>query len=385
MVEAKSELFLLYCGSGGYEDDKDEGDVITYTGEGGQPRREDGKMFSSSKVQVRDQEWVRGNKALKTSWMKQSPVRVIRGHTLNSRYAPAEGYRYDGLYNVVNATLVRGKRGYLVCQFRFRRRPNQLPLPGALRPEPERVEKSLFSEDEDDSSESSDAPSLQEGPSRKAKMDYSSSPPPKKVPGRQIVYNVSDSAGERGAPSFQEGSSRKAKMKEHSPPPRKVPGRKTVYNVSDSAGEQVSRSFREGSSRKAKGKEHSPPPRKVTGRKTVYIASDSAGKQVSRSFQEGSSRKAKMKEHSPPPRKVPGRRKVVYDVDDSSDLDGEQVAPSFQEGSSRDVKMKDPRSPPLKQVLRRQEAIEIDSDDSVTFLQYSKSKPAEMVFSDLEY
>ncbi len=30
----------------------------------------------------------------------KKPVRVIRGPKLRSPYAPAEGYRYDGLYTV---------------------------------------------------------------------------------------------------------------------------------------------------------------------------------------------------------------------------------------------------------------------------------------------
>lgn len=30
----------------------------------------------------------------------KKPVRVIRGYKLHSEYAPAEGYRYDGLYTV---------------------------------------------------------------------------------------------------------------------------------------------------------------------------------------------------------------------------------------------------------------------------------------------
>ena len=31
----------------------------------------------------------------------KKPVRVIRGYKLDSKYAPQEGYRYDGLYTVV--------------------------------------------------------------------------------------------------------------------------------------------------------------------------------------------------------------------------------------------------------------------------------------------
>ena len=56
--------------SGGYEDDFDEGDVIVYTGEGG---NQQGK-------QVKDQTFTKGNLALAVSQTKGLPVRVIRGH-----------------------------------------------------------------------------------------------------------------------------------------------------------------------------------------------------------------------------------------------------------------------------------------------------------------
>ena len=37
---------------------------------------------------------------LQRSSETRKPVRVIRGYKLHSPYAPAEGYRYDGLYTV---------------------------------------------------------------------------------------------------------------------------------------------------------------------------------------------------------------------------------------------------------------------------------------------
>ena len=37
---------------------------------------------------------------LQRSVETQNPVRVIRGFKLKSKYAPREGYRYDGLYTV---------------------------------------------------------------------------------------------------------------------------------------------------------------------------------------------------------------------------------------------------------------------------------------------
>jgi E3 ubiquitin-protein ligase UHRF1 len=52
----------------------------------------------------------------------KKPVRVIRGFKCKSKYAPAEGYRYDGLYVVEKAWRERGlnPKGFLVCKFALR-------------------------------------------------------------------------------------------------------------------------------------------------------------------------------------------------------------------------------------------------------------------------
>ncbi|KAF9474313.1 SRA-YDG [Pholiota conissans] len=52
--------------SGGYDDDIDLGNEFTYTGQGGQSRREKGVRWDN--VQIKDQEWTRGNLALAISW-----------------------------------------------------------------------------------------------------------------------------------------------------------------------------------------------------------------------------------------------------------------------------------------------------------------------------
>ena len=78
--------------NGGYVDDNDCGDLIIYTGEGGQDRR--GR-------QVKDQQLTKGNLALKVSCDEGLPVRVIRGSKGAQLWSPSIGYRYDGLYQVV--------------------------------------------------------------------------------------------------------------------------------------------------------------------------------------------------------------------------------------------------------------------------------------------
>ncbi|KAJ7275043.1 PUA-like domain-containing protein [Mycena rebaudengoi] len=113
----------------GYEDDEDNGDIIIYTGEGkGKPK--DGQEVKAG-LQLGDQDMNSpGNAALKQSVLSKLPVRVIRGPEGNVNYAPLAGYRYDGLYDVVNATMETGKAGFKMCKFELRRCEEiQAPLP----------------------------------------------------------------------------------------------------------------------------------------------------------------------------------------------------------------------------------------------------------------
>lgn len=98
--------------SGGYEDDKDLGDEIIYTGAGGND--------PNTGKQIADQTWEnRGNAGLVKSMNEGLPVRVIRGHQHNSPFSPKSGYSYAGLYSVVDAWLETGKSGYKICRFRL--------------------------------------------------------------------------------------------------------------------------------------------------------------------------------------------------------------------------------------------------------------------------
>jgi putative restriction endonuclease len=92
--------------SGGYEDDYDNLTEIKYTGQGG--RNSKGKM-------VKDQELIRGNKALTLNIQKKIPVRVIRGYQIF--YGPQIGYRYDGLYSVEEYEYIEGFSGFKVFKF----------------------------------------------------------------------------------------------------------------------------------------------------------------------------------------------------------------------------------------------------------------------------
>lgn len=97
--------------AGAYEDDLDEGKVIIYAGHGGRDAKT-GKQAAHQTI-------TGYNAALVRSFQTSLPVRVIRGATEHSVYAPAEGYRYDGLYKVNAYWQEKGKSGYGVWFFRL--------------------------------------------------------------------------------------------------------------------------------------------------------------------------------------------------------------------------------------------------------------------------
>lgn len=97
--------------SGGYEDDLDQGSVVIYTGHGGRDQ--------ISGLQIADQSLTRGNQALARSKLLGLPIRVLRGHNLDSEFAPHSGYRYDGLYMVEDYWRELGISGYLVWRYRL--------------------------------------------------------------------------------------------------------------------------------------------------------------------------------------------------------------------------------------------------------------------------
>jgi putative restriction endonuclease len=98
--------------SGGYVDDEDYGDVIIYTGHGGND--------PATKRQIADQSTTAsGNAGLIVSRERGLPVRVTRGSAGEFAGAPANGFRYDGLYLVVDHWVERGRDGYLIVRYRL--------------------------------------------------------------------------------------------------------------------------------------------------------------------------------------------------------------------------------------------------------------------------
>ena len=103
--------------SGGYEDDKDFGDVILYAGHGGRNQK--------SKKQAAHQDLNPQNLALIKNYELKLPIRVVRGAALRSPFTPDTGYRYDGLFYVEAYWKERGKSGFNVYVFKLVKRFNK--------------------------------------------------------------------------------------------------------------------------------------------------------------------------------------------------------------------------------------------------------------------
>ncbi|PIN04979.1 histone H3 (Lys9) methyltransferase SUV39H1/Clr4, required for transcriptional silencing [Handroanthus impetiginosus] len=101
--------------SGGYEDDEDQGDVIVYTGHGGQDK---------NNKQVVHQKLECGNLALERSMNYGVEVRVIRGFKYEGSIS-GKVYVYDGLYRIIETWFDVGKSGFGVFKFKLVRIENQ--------------------------------------------------------------------------------------------------------------------------------------------------------------------------------------------------------------------------------------------------------------------
>lgn len=108
--------------SGGYEDDEDAGDVIIYTGHGGQDK---------NNRQCAHQKLEGGNLAMETSMHYGIEVRVIRG-LKHEGSVSGKVYVYDGLYNVVDSWFDVGKSGFGVYKFKLIRMDNQPEMGSAI-------------------------------------------------------------------------------------------------------------------------------------------------------------------------------------------------------------------------------------------------------------
>ena len=106
--ETGAESIVL---NGGYEDDVDTRDEIIYTGHGGN--------YPATGQQIADQTLTGSNLSLVPGFEWALPVRVIRGWREPAGVGPKAGYRYDGLYRVVEHWEERGRSGFKIWRFRL--------------------------------------------------------------------------------------------------------------------------------------------------------------------------------------------------------------------------------------------------------------------------
>ncbi|KAJ6769169.1 HISTONE-LYSINE N-METHYLTRANSFERASE FAMILY MEMBER SUVH2-RELATED [Salix koriyanagi] len=97
--------------SGGYEDDEDAGDVIVYTGHGGQ---------DSLNKQCEHQKLEGGNLAMERSMHYGIEVRVVRG-IKHAGSVSSKVYVYDGLYKILDCWFDVGKSGFGVYKYKLLR------------------------------------------------------------------------------------------------------------------------------------------------------------------------------------------------------------------------------------------------------------------------
>ncbi|XP_027360718.1 histone-lysine N-methyltransferase family member SUVH9-like [Abrus precatorius] len=106
--------------SGGYEDDVDEGDVIIYSGHGGQDKH---------CRQVFHQKLEGGNLAMERSMHYGIEVRVIRGVRYEgTSSASGKVYVYDGLYRILECWFDVGKSGFGVYKYKLWRIDGQAKM-----------------------------------------------------------------------------------------------------------------------------------------------------------------------------------------------------------------------------------------------------------------
>lgn len=111
-VQGEDSLAISIVSSGGYEDNVDDGDVLIYSGQGGNIYRKD--KFAN----ITDQKLERGNLALEKSLHRGNHVRVIRGvkdvATPNGKI-----YLYDGLYKIQQSWAEKGMSGVNVFKYKL--------------------------------------------------------------------------------------------------------------------------------------------------------------------------------------------------------------------------------------------------------------------------
>uniref|UniRef100_A0A162A3T8 Histone-lysine N-methyltransferase n=1 Tax=Daucus carota subsp. sativus TaxID=79200 RepID=A0A162A3T8_DAUCS len=121
------KIAISIVASGRYANETEFPDVITYSGEGGNPAIKDREL--------KDQKLERGNLALKNSMDAETPVRVVRGYRAWKSFRAGDKKRekeatftYDGLYVVSKYWQEKGRHGNLIYMFQLNRIKGQPKL-----------------------------------------------------------------------------------------------------------------------------------------------------------------------------------------------------------------------------------------------------------------
>ncbi|KAF8398172.1 hypothetical protein HHK36_017098 [Tetracentron sinense] len=115
--QEEEPVALSIVSSGAYEDNADDGDVLIYSGQGGNINN------NKKDKQIVDQKLERGNLALERSLRRANEVRVIRG--MNVGNSTVKVYVYDGLYQIQESWIEQGKSGCNVFKYKLVRVPGQ--------------------------------------------------------------------------------------------------------------------------------------------------------------------------------------------------------------------------------------------------------------------
>ncbi|GAB2295635.1 hypothetical protein Dimus_029790 [Dionaea muscipula] len=119
VTQEEEPLAVSIVSSGGYEDNKEDGDTLIYSGQGGNIFNRRGDK------QVKDQKLERGNLALEKSLRYGNEVRVIRGLKYDVAHPTRKVYVYDGLYKIQSSWSEKGKSGHNVFRYKLVRLPGQ--------------------------------------------------------------------------------------------------------------------------------------------------------------------------------------------------------------------------------------------------------------------
>ena len=116
-------------GGGGYYADRDKGEVVWYIGTAQRKKEDRGSLEDVEEGAEEDEDGpTRHTKMLMTSIETAKPIRLIRSDKLPhiNKHRPAQGYRYDGLYQAVGSELVEEERQ--IYRFKLERLPHQRPI-----------------------------------------------------------------------------------------------------------------------------------------------------------------------------------------------------------------------------------------------------------------